>query len=240
MENEQQVIGFKRTEDLIFDNESRYTPQGENPLHPEVQEEEIFEKRLQTLIQHFVLKNNFKNVGNFYVDSPIKQENLKKYFKALNSHNPEWMLLGEAPGIHGCVKTGIPFTSQRLIMDGSLNKHFPNTQFIADGNKAEASSTIIWGSINSLSKPPVLWNAFPLHPTDEVGGNRPPTREELEWGMEILKQVLFIFPDVKIVTVGRKAEGVCKSLNLQTFAHLNHPSRKANLFREQFKACFSL
>lgn len=240
MENEQQVIRFKRNVDLRIDSKKGYSPHEDDQLHPEVLEEEIFEKRLQTLIQHLVSKNNFKKVGNFYVDSPIKQENLMKYFRALFSLKPEWMLLGEAPGIHGCVKTGIPFTSQRLIMDGSLNKHFPNTQFIADGNKAEGSSTVIWGSINSLPKPPVLWNAFPLHPKNEVGGNRTPTREELNWGMEILKQVLFIFPDVKIVTVGRKAEGICKSLNLHTSGHVTHPAMKANIFREQFKACFSL
>lgn len=52
----------------------------------------------------------------------MKQLNLIKYFRALFWVKPEWILIGEAPGVHGCVKTGIPFTSERLIQKGYLDQ----------------------------------------------------------------------------------------------------------------------
>lgn len=147
------------------------------------------------------------------------------------------MLVGEAPGIHGCVKTGIPFTSEKLIHEGQLERHL-RTRFIVEGKKGEASATVVWGEVSRLSKPPIMWNAFPLHPRSKDGGNRTPTAAELKWGLEVLQSVLELFPDVKIITVGRKAEAVCKRLQVKTVGHLFHPSHHAKEFREQFNDFF--
>ncbi|MBY3618599.1 uracil-DNA glycosylase [Acinetobacter sp. CUI P1] len=148
------------------------------------------------------------------------------------------MLIGEAPGVHGCVKTGIPFTSERLIREGKLDRYFTGTHFVVDGDKAEASASVIWGVVVRLSIPPVMWNAFPLHPKDENGGNRTPSSAELDWGLEVLETVLSLFPDVRVVTVGRKAEAACGKLGMKTDGHLNHPSRQVNIFRAQFENLF--
>lgn len=200
-----------------------------------VNEEEVFERKVWALVDRLISKQDFPNVGNFYAESEMKQLNLIRYFRALFWLKPAWMLIGEAPGVHGCVKTGIPFTSERLIRKGKLGRHFVGTCFGVNGDKAEASSTVVWGSLLRLSTPPVMWNAFPLHPQNESGGNRTPSSAELHWGLETLETVLSLFSDVRVVTVGRKAEVACRKLSVKTAGHLNHPSRHANIFREQFE-----
>lgn len=210
---------------------------GDAWLHPEVDEEAVFDGKVRELVEDLA-RQKFPNVGNFYADSDLRRLNLIKYFRALFWLKPEWMWIGEAPGIHGCAKTGIPFTSERLIRERHLNRHFPGTRFAAEGNKAEASATVIWGEVGRLSKPPVMWNAFPLHPKNKDGGNRPPTSSELEWGASALRTVLDLFPNVKLISVGKKAEKACRKLGVQTAGHFIHPSFHAKDFREQFEAYF--
>lgn len=215
----------------------RDSEEGDAWLHPEVAEEEYFDSKVRELVD-FLDKQDLPNVGNFYANSEMRRLNLVRYFKALFWIKPDWMFIGEAPGIHGCVKTGIPFTSERLIQRGHLDRYFPGTRFAAEGNKAEGSATVVWGSVGRLSKPPVMWNAFPLHPKNKDGGNRPPTSAELEWGVLALSIVLELFPNVKIISVGQKAEKACKKLGVRTSGHLIHPSFHAKYFREQFEALF--
>ncbi len=215
-----------------------YSEKGDAWLHPEVAEEGIFDEKARAIVERLVAKQASSNVTNFYAESNVKQANLLKYFHALFWLKPEWMLVGEAPGVHGCLKTGIPFTSEKLIKEGHLDCFFPGTRFVVEGNKGESSATVVWGSVSRLSKPPVMWNAFPLHPRNADGGNRPPSRDEIEWGLAVLQDVLDLFPGVRVVTVGRKAEAACKLLRVKTEGHLFHPSHHAKQFREQFAALF--
>lgn len=78
---------------------------------------------------------------------------------------------------------------------------------------------------------------MPLHPYDEEGKNRTPEPDEIEWGMTILPLVIDLFPGIRVVSVGREAEGACRRLNIKTFGHLNHP-RRADIFRKQFDDLF--
>src|SRR4051794_29371442 len=97
----------------IFKGEG-YSEDGDASFHPEVDEEEVFDQKARTLVKRLATKRDFLDAGNFYADSDMKQLNLIRYFNALFWLKPEWMFVGEAPGIHGCVKTGIPFTSEKL------------------------------------------------------------------------------------------------------------------------------
>lgn len=182
-----------------------FSENGDAWLHPEVDEEGEFESKVRNLVD-WLASLDIPEVGNFYTDSDMRKLNLVKYFNALFWIKPDWMFIGEAPGVHGCVKTGIPFTSERLIQERRLERHFPATRFVVEGNKSEASATVVWGAVDRLSKPPVMWNAFPLHPRKKDGGNRPPTSAELEMGVHALSTVVDLFPGVKIISVGQKAE----------------------------------
>lgn len=214
-----------------------YSKTGDAWMHPELDGEEDINSRVNELVD-WLARQDLPNVGNFYADSSMRRQNLINYFKVIYWMNPEWMFIGEAPGIHGCVKTGIPFTSERLIQDGTLMRYFRGTPFKAEGNKAEGSATVIWQAVHRLSAPPVMWNAFPLHPKNSKGGNRTPTAAELKWGSFALAIVLDLFPRVKIITIGNKAANACKTIGAKTSGHLIHPAYHTNEFREQFDAFF--
>ncbi|NMO96312.1 uracil-DNA glycosylase [Paenibacillus lemnae] len=214
-----------------------YSEEGDFWLHPEMAEEEEFDLKVHELVD-WLARQELPNVGNFYADSKMRQLNLIKYFKALFWIKPDLMFIGEAPGIHGCVKTGIPFTSERLIQDGQLDRYFLGTRFDAEGNKAEGSATVIWQAIGRLSKPPVMWNAFPLHLRKKDGKNRTPTTSELKWGAFALGRVLELFPGVEIISIGKKAESACEKVGAITSGHLIHPAYHTNEFREQFDSHF--
>src|SRR5437764_837102 len=57
-------------------------------------------------------------VANPYA-SPARRNNLEAYLKALCSFPYSGhLLIGEAPGCHGCGVSGIPFTSERVLRSG--------------------------------------------------------------------------------------------------------------------------
>lgn len=184
-------------------------------------------------------KRDFKNVGNFYADSKMRYRNLLHYFNMLFWHKPEHIFIGEAPGKDGCVCTGIPFTSERLIRRGQFKDYMPGSCFVVEENQTERSATVIWGSVETLGSPSLMWNVFPLHPLNENGKNRTPTPEELDWGIKILQLVVDLFPDLKVISVGNKARTACKKLGIFIIGHLNHP-RRADIFRKQFADLFQI
>ncbi len=62
---------------------------------------------------------------NFYAPDPnqilekaneIRRRNLRLYLSEMAQYNPEVLLIGEAPGHLGCLLTGIPFTSEFLLL----------------------------------------------------------------------------------------------------------------------------
>lgn len=230
------IKGIPTIERRIVEGEG-FSDNGDSWLHPEVDEEGEFDSKVRDLVD-WLARQDLPDVGNFYADSDMRRLNLIKYFRALFWIKPDWMFIGEAPGVHGCVKTGIPFTSERLIQERRLERHFPGTRFVVEGNKSEASATVVWGALDRLSKPPVMWNAFPLHPRNKEGGNRPPTSAELEMGAFALSTVMDLFPGVRIISVGQKADKVCRKIGVRTAGHLIHPSFHAKEFREQFETFF--
>lgn len=214
-----------------------YYESGDARLHPEVDEEAEFDRKVREIVDLLVSKRDFPSVGNFYAESDTKRRNLMHYFNMLFWNKPEHLFIGEAPGRDGCVRTGIPFTSERLIRRGQFAKHLTGARFVVKGGQPERSATVIWGSVETLSRPSAMWNVFPLHPFDEHGKKRTPEPEELEWGMTILPLVVDLFPVIKVVSVGKKSNSACRKLRIKTIGHLNHP-RRTDIFRKQFDDLF--
>ncbi|AIQ11418.1 uracil-DNA glycosylase [Paenibacillus durus] len=208
-------------------------------LHLEVAEEENFNKKVHALIRSIASKQDFPSVNNFYAESVHCRTNLAKYFNALFWSKPKVIFIGEAPGVRGCALTGTPFTSERILRGGRLNRHFPRTSFYVEGNSYEGSAHYFWETIDLMTAPPVLWNVFPLHPYKIVQGvmkNRTPKSAEKKWGREILQQVMDLFPNVQVVSVGNNAKDACATLGIITTGHIIHPAYHANEFREQMRS----
>jgi uracil-DNA glycosylase len=145
------------------------------------------------------------------------------------STSPQTVLIGEASGYQGCHVSGIPFTSERLLMAGAV----PRVQLDRPRLSlraipwSEPSATTVWSTLHDLgiAQETVLWNAFPWHPhrTGSAHSNRTPTHGERARGLPVLSAFLSLFPAARVFAVGRQAEQAIAQCGIQAIA-LRHPS----------------
>ncbi len=140
-----------------------------------------------------------------------------------------FLLIGEAAGYQGCHVTGIPFTSERLIMAGRIPR------VSSDGGRisrrhipwSEPSATTVWTSLHELgiAQQTILWNAFPWHPhrAGRLQSNRTPKSAERALGLPVLEALLEAFPAAAVGAVGRHAANALEDCGRSAFA-LRHPS----------------
>jgi len=142
---------------------------------------------------------------------------------------PRLILVGEAAGYQGCHVTGIPFTSERLIIAGAIPRVSSGGARISRRRIpwSEPSATTIWSTLRQLGveHETILWNAFPWHPHHPGNrqSNRTPRPSERALGLPVLAAILNAFPDAHLGAVGRQA---AKSLTDcgRSACSLRHPS----------------
>lgn len=156
--------------------------------------------------------------------------------------DPLLLLLGEAAGYQGCHVSGIPFTSERLLLAGAIPRvAVPQARLSTRATPwSEPSATIVWGVLHELglAERTILWNAFPWHPhrPGELQSNRTPTAAEVALGRPVLSALLAAFPHVHVVALGRKAETLLAGLGRVKTA-LRHPAMGgAERFRAGLRA----
>jgi uracil-DNA glycosylase len=154
----------------------------------------------------------------------IRRRNLQLYLEQIG--NPRMLLVGEAPSYRGGRLSGIPFTSESIMMrllgaECGYRKATPGPKL-----STEASATMVWATIQQIEPLPLLWNAFPFHPfrSGDPFSNRIPTAAELLIGAPFLEALLRLFPIERVVAVGNLAE---RSLTRLGIEHLKvrHPSQ---------------
>ena len=157
----------------------------------------------------------------------------------LECPDPRILLIGEAPGYQGCRYSGIAFTSERLLLEGSIPR-MPDMLGIRITSRSkpwsEPSATIVWKALyeQDLAEHAVLFNAVPWHPEGSKGplSNRTPNTVEKEKGVEFLLMFLKLFKGVPVAALGNTASD---NLNILGIKHtkLRHPANGgATLFRE--------
>lgn len=139
------------------------------------------------------------------------------------------LVVGEAPGYRGCRYSGIPFGSERQLIEGEIPRvKLADRLTKAPKPMSEASATIVWDTFREagLTDYMVTWNAFPWHPHEPENpmSNRAPTAPELRKGAEILGELLKILMPCDIIAVGRKAGEMLCAYNLYACAEFRHPS----------------
>src|SRR5216110_1598547 len=186
--------------------------------------------------------------------SRIRREQLRDYL-AKRLGQAQFALIGEALGYRGGHFTGIPMTSERILLGRNKNVGIGAKQFFSDivachtskqeicrDGFSEPTATIVWSSLLKLGIKPtefVLWNAFPWHsfdPDERLLSNRTPTRSERAAGVPVLKAFLKLFPCDQVVALGRIATAQLEAIDADA-SHLRgirHPaSGGAKLFRKQ-------
>jgi hypothetical protein len=161
-------------------------------------------------------------------------------------------VIGEAIGYRGGHFSGIPMTSERLLLGRSKNVRIKSNDFFShikphrtskpekcpDGF-SEPTATIVWGALLRLGLRPdefVLWNAFPWHSFDPRGGvlsNRMPNKSERAAGLPVLKAFLELFPCDQVVALGKIAAAQLEELNVNAHCVRHPASGGAKLFRQQ-------
>ncbi len=165
--------------------------------------------------------------------------------------NAEFLLIAEALGYQGGHFTGIPMTSERIILGhmsakGILPTHVCNSELnrtskasIKEDGFNEPTATIVWGKLvkeNLDTRRFVFWNAFPWHPyksSTKILSNRTPSEKEMKEGEVPLKELLNAIKFKKIIALGNKADSLLKNMGLKA-EKVRHPAYGgANEYREQ-------
>lgn len=156
----------------------------------------------------------------------------------------EFILCGEAAGWQGMRHTGLAFTSERHVVQGTVPRLESGTARLTTRDKpfTEPSATLVWRSLHELgiADRVVMWNALPMHPF-VVGAprtNRTPTDTELTHGRRPLQALLAAYPRATVIAVGKKAAEQLTRLGVTPAAAIRHPANGGALaFAQGMEAC---
>jgi hypothetical protein len=157
-----------------------------------------------------------------------------------------FLLIGEAAGYQGCHFSGIAFTSERLLLEGSIPRvTCPERATRRVRPWSEPSATTVWKCLHEfgIAERTVLWNAFPWHPhlPGNPYSNRRPSPGELRLGLRPLRAVLKRFSGARVVAVGRIAAQLLGEVLGAEPACVRHPSMAgASRFRSELGAWLRL
>ena len=176
--------------------------------------------------------------------SAIRRKHLIAYFRE-RLGKARLAIVGEALGYRGGHFSGIPMTSERMLLRKQQNivagikpRQTSKPSICSDGF-SESTATIVWGALLKIGVLPeefVLWNAFPWHSYDSRSGllsNRVPNMSEQRSGRPALKAFLELFPCERIVALGKIADAQLQQLGLNAHCVRHPASGGAKLFREQ-------
>ena len=144
--------------------------------------------------------------------SAIRRHQLRAYLqKRIGKANV--VVIGEAVGYRGGHFSGIPMTSERILLGRSNTVRMKSDELFSAVKPrrtsrpskcphgfSELTATIVWLALLRLGLKPdqfVLWNAFPWHSFDSHRGmlsNRMPHKSEQAAGLPVLKAFLELFP----------------------------------------------
>jgi hypothetical protein len=161
-------------------------------------------------------------------------------------------VIGEAVGYRGGHFSGIPMTSERLLLGRSKTVRLKSNDFFSDINPrrtsklengpdgfSEPTATIVWGTLLQLGLKPdqfVLWNAFPWHSFDPRRGmlsNRMPNKPEQAASLPVLKAFLELFQCGQVVALGKIAAAQLEKLSVHAHCVRHPASGGAKLFCQQ-------
>jgi hypothetical protein len=181
----------------------------------------------------------------------IRQKHLRSYLSA-RLGKVRFAVIGEALGYRGGHFSGIPMTSERLLLGRSKRFHIKPMDFFSDAKPrrtskpekcpdgfSEPTATIVWGTLLQLGLKPnrfVLWNAFAWHSFDPRRGmlsNRMPSKSEQAAGLAVLIAFLELFPCDQVVALGKIAAAQLEELDVSVHCVRHPASGGARLFRQQ-------
>jgi hypothetical protein len=164
----------------------------------------------------------------------LRRTNLTRYLEQ-SGPGAGTLLVAEAPGWRGMTNTGVPFTSMRELGPEYLVPPEPTAPW-------EASSRVVHAALEGWRGAlPIAWAIFPHHPfvAPDRLTNRTPRPAEVRSGAPValaLLEALGGVDRVRVVAVGRKAQGALALAGIEATA-VRHPAQGgAKQFTEQLRA----
>lgn len=161
----------------------------------------------------------------------VRRNNLNLYLHQMANRGPRTLLVGEAAGYLGCKLTGVPFTSEEILLRGiaefGLFGESRGYHITSDSTQPckETTATIVWSVLKQAERLPLLWNTYPFHPfrAGKPFSNRTPNDSELTIGRPFLLTIISLFDIHTVVAVGKKSDSVLDSMGV-THHSVRHPS----------------
>ena len=185
-------------------------------------------------------------------NAPVIRRNQLRAYLEERLGKSKVAIIGEALGYRGGHFSGIPMTSERILLGkkkgsgielehvfSSIKPRRTSKSKKCPDGFSEPTATIVWSTLLRLGLKPqqfVLWNAFPWHSFDPRRGmlsNRMPNKSERSAGLAVLKAFLDLFPCDEIVALGNVAVSQLKEMNVECQGVRHPASGGAKLFREQ-------
>lgn len=180
----------------------------------------------------------------------IRSHNLERYLD-MRAGRAKLLFVGEAPGYQGCHFSGIAMTSERILLGA---KEGVPASAVFEGDKVrtsradlypqganEPTATIAWSLLLGMGLAPedfLFWNALPTHPhkPGALLTNRAPKPAELAAASHVLPAMLNLFPEARVIAVGRVAQKTLHGLG-HAVPNVRHPAMGgASAFRQQVQA----
>ena len=174
----------------------------------------------------------------------IRRKHLSVYFRE-RLGKARLAIIGEALGYRGGHFSGIPMTSERMLLGkqqhivAGIKPRRTSKPSVCPNGFSELTATIVWGALLKIGVLPdefVLWNAFPWHSFDPRRGllsNRTPNKSEQLSGRPVLKAFLELFVCEQIVALGKIAAAQLEQLGVHAHCVRHPASGGAKLFRQQ-------
>jgi len=212
---------------------------------------ELQEYRRESIFNPWGQSDTLHDIGEQAPD--IRLDHLRRYLE--ERRDAKYLLIAEALGYQGGHFSGIAMTSERqMIYDNSMMPEIihgdkcrtsdpdklDKPTLIAEGF-TEPTGTIVWKTLRELldTRDWINWNSYPFHPYVKDGGlltNRTPTEDEKKAGVEFTRKFLSLFPDRKIISIGRISEEILTTLDIP-HTHVRHPANGgATKFKYQVTA----
>lgn len=161
----------------------------------------------------------------------IRRANLTRYLADMGERRPRALMLFEAPGYRGCALSGIPVTSEQVMLRGVARWGLFGEGYRGTSGKpggvSELTASILWPALEAFApQPPLIWNTVPLHPHQpgQSQTNRTPSAAERRIGLDLIASLLDHFQFQTVMAVGRVAQGALTSLGVGSIP-LRHPAQ---------------
>ena len=156
----------------------------------------------------------------------LRRNNLRRCLEACLDGGADTIWIARDLGYRGGRRTGIPLTDEAHLHDASnLFSGAKLSRATIGSPISERTASITWGQLNSISKPVMLWNIFPLHPhaPDDAMTNRCHKKSERRLTWPFMMALLEMLEPRKLVAIGRDAGIALSELNVD-FSVVRHPS----------------